>query len=1202
MVPPVVPPVASPMVSLCFGLTPPEYVVLYCVLFVVTVGTYTVRRIRESNKGLAGVRHAIRTSLRGKRVRPSDSLNEAFLKNGPDLEIAENGGVRLALRLDSTAMKQGSLKAGIEDRILESACLAVLMLVQSRRRGGSFCLGLSNGAEDVELEKTSFGQLVKAAKALLEKSSHEDGKPEASFRWQSTGKVEAPGLWTASEEGGDVVIRGTSLEEERSFELCWKACAQNFDLDVWQVQIVSSASLDRVLAFGKAPLDFAAEKDSTGKLMTVPHLIAQQQDSRKGRVAVAGEGFQTSYDELFARAAVVSDLVKQHADPSRSKAVILCMRRGEGTAPAFLGILDAGFYVVPVDTHWPQERIQQVAAECDATVALTEVDSLSLLAGTSLKSFVLDACFYEQMKGKPRSVAKITADDLAVVLFTSGSSGKPKGILLSHNYLSALILGIATRKRMDMSSKTLCYHSPTWMPFLDYLFCPLVVGGACLFFPDVGTHVVKPTELDDFARRHGATQAGFVPAMLDILAENGLPPTLSDVGVGGAAVPSSLCERVFPMLPCRADGSKATLYTGYSGTEVGDVTQMRMQCFSDIDEGLGLNGFMTAGGLHSGQSAALLDAGFNLVGPGAIGEITVAGPGLASGYLNLPEKTAETFLPSCAALGGAAAVRSGDLGRWTNNGCLMLVGRRDTMVKVRGARIELGEVEGTVAAHAAVQACVVTVMDDKLVAYVTPAVPADLRDFCKARLVAYMVPHVFEGLDELPRLPNGKVNKKLLPKPEERSDGAEAVMELDSLGQMRKFTRKAVSEDRVLDNVRAILIGLVLQSHSTPLTEGSMLMKSSTFVPLAASWGPVQIFILQIARSGGWSSLAFLSGFDDTRAMRPYGLTYREPLFLILWLLLDFNWTMWYLPVFAAMRACFCLMHHLGLQKVHMVVASQIWILLPAFVDFYIGWDPSAPAEQCPSQCVCPWQWSWARPFSQSGWWVAGPDPQRNSFVGHALIFIPCYWIGFYQGGRIFKVLTAIADEPSWLRSALIAVASLVIYYIMFALGAIVVQDFDDRCASFWGPEGSFVWFQVAQNVTYYAFNLLSSLLWVVFIASAVPIHLKYLAKVCFASLIVSGLVPCVLDTPSQALVLRGLMPESISPGVEISWTFFVPFLFELVVGAVITTLLPIIIKAGMRAYAKIKKSLDTWIRLKLASDFSAERIACSACLAMDEL
>merc|ERR1711972_543894 len=214
----------------------------------------------------------------------------------------------------------------------------------------------------------------------------------------------------------------------------------------------------------------------------------------------------------------------------------------------------------------------------------------------------------------------------------------------------------------------------------------------------------------------------------------------------------------------------------------------------------------------------------------------------------------------------------------------------------------------------------------------------------------------FEELEEVPRLANGKVNKKALPKPKERTDNAETVMELDSLGQMRKFTRRAVSEDRVLDNVRAILLAVVIQSHATPLLPNSAAMLDVASRPLHAHWNPLQLFLLQITRGGGWSSLAFLNGFDDTRGEDPLGFTYREGLFLAFWVISDFQWDMWYLPAFVLMRAAFIASHKIGLGKTHMLVLGQLWIILPAFVDFYVGWKPDQEDMQCPSQCFYPWQ------------------------------------------------------------------------------------------------------------------------------------------------------------------------------------------------------------------------------------------------------
>jgi hypothetical protein len=423
-----------------------------------------------------------------------------------------------------------------------------------------------------------------------------------------------------------------------------------------------------------------------------------------------------------------------------------------------------------------------------------------------------------------------------------------------------------------------------------------------------------------------------------------------------------------------------------------------------------------------------------------------------------------------------------------------------------------------------------------------------------------MVPHIFQGLESLPRLPNNKVNKRALPKPEVAEDGAETVMELDSLGQMRKFTRHAASEDRVLDNVRAILIGVVIQSHSTPLMGQSAAMLDSAWRPLGASWGPIQLFLLQLSRGGGWTSLAFLNGFDDTRAMNPYGLTYREPLFLILWVLLDFNWTMWYLPVFAYMRGVFCLAHYLGVERVHLVLAAQVWLLLPGFVDLYAGWrfTGTMPPSGCDSGCFCPWvEWPWAQTasFYLAGWWTVKGEQQelQHSFLGHAMIFIPCYWIGFYFGKPLFKVLTKVADEPRpWMR-VLVSLAVFVAYVVMYQFGAPLTEGFNDSCQAYW-LDGAFLWSQVGKNMAYWSLNLLRSLTYVVFIAAAVPVHLQTLSKNCFAALILSAFTPCLLDFPTMVLEIRTTLPAAISPLVETVWVFAMPFLYEFVTGALFAT------------------------------------------------
>eukprot|EP00747_Dinoflagellata_sp_TGD_P165314 gnl/TRDRNA2_/TRDRNA2_186427_c0_seq1.p1 gnl/TRDRNA2_/TRDRNA2_186427_c0~~gnl/TRDRNA2_/TRDRNA2_186427_c0_seq1.p1 ORF type:complete len:1219 (-),score=229.93 gnl/TRDRNA2_/TRDRNA2_186427_c0_seq1:255-3911(-) len=1190
----------------CFGMVTPEHLVLlWIVAGLGTLAYFAVELYRKQQKAKGNstwkkwitqrVQKWIGTgndSGSFKKVVPIQTRGRS-LEGVALLEDEESGLLEPDILNDVQVPCEQMAKVCAQYNIsrgVEAASLAVLLVMKRRRSFGNVTTAVvpKQGTAlefpmEVTLPRMSFAELLaetdKALQQMGQSAAATVEHPDVLFLWDQWSEHDlTPGKWMLKIEEHDRLSVMSHLPEEvHSFQILFEACSASPHLNVWEMPVISESCSNMMLALGQPAKDFAKYRDaSDGKLIPVTNLLAGPFASPKAD-AVAGDGFCISYEELVKRAVAVQSAVMAAASEKKSKTACIFMPRGEAIAAAFLGVLRAGFQAVPVDVHWPGERAHAVVQDSNAAVVLVDPSSSAAwnAFGINLPVVLVETALFEQDRQSCTDLVPVDQTDPAIVLFTSGSTGRPKGIVLSHGYLTSLSAGVGEWKRMTATTRTLCYQSPTWMPFIDYLFAPLINGGCCLYFPDGPSHVIKPNELNTFAGKHGATSSGFVPAMLDILLEEGLPRSMTDIGVGGAAVPSELCLRAIAALP-----DNGALYTGYSGTEVGDVTAIQMTTTAHVHGFSTEQDMMSAGRPHSGQRCAVLDEAFSPVGPGAVGEVCVAGPGLASEYLNLPEKTAETFITSVKALGGARTARSGDLAVWNNNS-LQIVGRRDAMVKVRGARVEIGEVETSVLSHPAVKAAVVTVFEDKLVAYVEPAVPSNIREHCAEHLVAYMVPHIFQGLEELPRLPNGKVNKKALPAPEVRSDGTETVMDLDSLGQMRKFTRRAASEDRVLDNARAILIGIVMQSHGIRLMPTGAAMMTFQGVPLYANWGPAQNMIFRLLRGGGWSALAFLSGFDDTRSMKPYGFTYREPLFLIMWVGLGFNWTMWYLPAFVLMRVIFCGAHAIGLEKTHLALASQLWLIFPAFMDLYIGWKPeggghlpsSVPAE-CPSGCFCPWQSvPWSQPVAEYtlGWWDFGNDPFGNSFLGHGLIFIPCYWIGFYFGGSIMKCLMRIAEDEDVVKRIFVAGTVFGIYCLMFSWGHPLLADYKDSCTAFWGHHG-FRWEQLVHNVTYYAMNLSMSMLYVVFIAAAVPVHLKFLAKVCFSALIVSGFLGCTLDSPTMALVLRHWLPSFISPGIEVAWTLIVAFLFEFLVGGACAWILPKVAKPFMGCASALKK------------------------------
>jgi len=247
---------------------------------------------------------------------------------------------------------------------------------------------------------------------------------------------------------------------------------------------------------------------------------------------------------------------------------------------------------------------------------------------------------------------------------------------------------------------------------------------------------------------------------------------------------------------------------------------------------------------------------------------------------------------------------------------------------------------------------------------------------------------------------------------------------------------------------------------------------------------------------------------------------------------------------------------------------------MPAFVDMYSGWKPEDFSDGNPAHCFAPFQeYPWAQTvlYHTVGWWNSGVG---NSFLGKGLLFIPCYWLGFFIGPKVFPFLSKLADEPNWLRRIAVASIVLAIYLAMSSVGVAMNASYNDQCSGFW-KDGYFVWQQTLKNLAYWCTNLGMSLLYVIFIAAAVPVHLKYLAKVCFSALLFSPFTHNLLDFSTQALELRRNLPASISPALELMWILSIPFVYELLVGAMFAAILPVIAKRIM--------TVSAWISSRLA-------------------
>ncbi|MBM9510756.1 amino acid adenylation domain-containing protein, partial [Actinacidiphila acididurans] len=346
----------------------------------------------------------------------------------------------------------------------------------------------------------------------------------------------------------------------------------------------------------------------------------------------------------------------------------------------------------------------------------------------------------------------------AYVMFTSGSTGRPKGVVVSHGGVGSLLSWMQARYGLTAGDRVLVKTPVVFDPSVWEMFWALTCG-AGLVVAVPGGHR-DPAYLADLMRREGVTVAHFVPSMLGAFVGSGSGSVggLRVVVCSGEVLPVSLRDRAMEVFG-------TGVHNQYGPTEATvDVT---------VFGGPSGGGVVPIGGPVAGARVRVLDAGLQLVPPGVAGELYVAGVQVARGYAGRPGLTAERFV---AGAGGERWYRTGDLVRWTAEGLLEFAGRVDDQVKVRGFRVEPGEIEAVLAGHPDVAAAAVVVREDvpgdeRLVAYVVGGDGSGLRELVASRLPEYMVPSAFVVLDALPVTVNGKLDRKALPVPERPAGG-----------------------------------------------------------------------------------------------------------------------------------------------------------------------------------------------------------------------------------------------------------------------------------------------------------------------------------------------------------------------------------------------------------------------------------------------
>ncbi|WP_460764535.1 non-ribosomal peptide synthetase, partial [Lysobacter fragariae] len=489
------------------------------------------------------------------------------------------------------------------------------------------------------------------------------------------------------------------------------------------------------------------------------HTLFEMQAARTPDVvAVTCEARSLGYAELNRRANQLACHLRDLGVKPDDR-VAVCIDRDLQLVVALLGVLKAGAAYVPIDPGYPAERIAYVLRDSAPSVVLTQTSLQGVLpadlqAPIVVLDGVVDAARIAWNSENNAEVPGLTAAHLAYVIYTSGSTGEPKGVMVEHRNLANLIgwhnatFGIAEGIRSS-SVASVAFDACVWE-----IWPSLCAGGQLVLPPSAAAR--DPGQLLQWWAQ-AALDVGFLPTPLAEwgYAEGAANPQLRTLLVGGDRL------KKFPKLP-----ASTTLVNNYGPTETTVVaTSARLDANDPV--------------LHIGRPIAntqvhILDDALQPVPPGEIGELYIGGAGVARGYLNRDDLTAERFIADPFVPGGRL-YKTGDLGRWRADGNIEYIGRNDFQVKIRGFRIELGEIEARLATHAGVRETVVLAREDlgsdkRLVAYLTLEAgatldPESLRAHLAAALPEYMVPAAYVALPVFPLTPNGKLDRKALPAP-----------------------------------------------------------------------------------------------------------------------------------------------------------------------------------------------------------------------------------------------------------------------------------------------------------------------------------------------------------------------------------------------------------------------------------------------------
>jgi amino acid adenylation domain-containing protein len=503
-------------------------------------------------------------------------------------------------------------------------------------------------------------------------------------------------------------------------------------------------------------------------------LFAAQAQRTPERVAVIAGEQQWTYAELDERANQIAWRLQQLGCGIEER-VGICVQRSLEMTAGMLGVLKAGATYVPLDPAYPQERLKLMVRDAGVRLVLTQSWLAEQLPEGVAQVIYLDEGWETKAQHQYKS-PKVSPDSLVYVIYTSGSTGIPKGVALSHRAVVNLILWQIEDSRLAEGAKTAQFHSFSFDVSCQEMFSTWASGGSLVLITEEDRKDVN--QLLVTLSEKGVERLFLPPVALQQLAEapidRTLPKTLKHVIAAGEQL-----QITQPLLNFFGRLKNCALHNQYGPSESHIVTEFALPLSPDD-----WPTFPPIGRPIANTQMHLLDERLQQVPVSVPGQLYIGGVCLARGYLNRPDMTAERFIPDhLSNQPGARLYRTGDLARYLADGNIEFLGRIDNQVKVRGFRIEPGEIEATLRRHPSVQEAVVVVRgqeDKRLIAYLIsdhdpPPSTTELIRFLGETLPAYMIPSIFVFLDALPLTPSGKVDRRSLPAPDQQRPTLEHV-------------------------------------------------------------------------------------------------------------------------------------------------------------------------------------------------------------------------------------------------------------------------------------------------------------------------------------------------------------------------------------------------------------------------------------------